>query len=404
MQNVLIEKPYKFVPPITAHWPQRFLTKIGRFKSLLRKREGVIDHECRHLERLRESIEAGHGVMLTPNHPRTADPISIFHLAQETPCGLYAMASWHLFNNGWFTRFIVRVMGAFSVNREGLDKTAIDYAVNLLVNAERPLVIFPEGSTSRTNDKLMALMEGPAFIARTAAKRRAKKDGGKVVVHPIGIKYLYQGDIEKACDPVLTEIEHQLTWRPDSSKPLIDRIVKIGNALLTLKELQHGMLTQPGTTLRERQCNMVDHLLHPLEEEWLGNQNSGGVTTRIKALRMKIFPGMSRDEVDPNERRRRWLQLEDTYLAQQIDCYPEQYITELRSVDRLLETIEKFEEDLNDKCRMHGQMKVVIEVGNAIEVSTKRDRAAQSDPLMVEIQAQLEEMMGRLQMESKMYP
>jgi 1-acyl-sn-glycerol-3-phosphate acyltransferase len=108
----------------------------------------------------------------------------MFHLAQETPCSMYAMASWHLFNNGWFTRFMVRLMGAFSVNREGLDKTAVDYAVNVLVNAERPLLIFPEGSTSRTNDKLMALMEGPAFIARTAAKRRAKKDGGHVVVHP----------------------------------------------------------------------------------------------------------------------------------------------------------------------------------------------------------------------------
>ena len=118
---------------------------------------------------------------------------------------------------------------------------------------------------------------------------------------------------------------------------------------------------------------------------------------------MKIFPEMSRAEVDDAERKRRWLQLEETYLAQQIDCYPEQYITELKSNDRILETVEKFEEDLNDKCRLHGNLKVIIDVGEAIEVSPTRDRKAKTDPLMAAIQASLEEKLGNLQMESKMY-
>ena len=243
MRNILIEKPYKFVPPFTWYWPQRLLTKFGQFVPVLRKEHGVIDHECRNLDRLRESISAGHGIMLTPNHPRTADPISIYHLCRETPVSLYTMASWHLFNQGWFTTFMIRLMGGFSVNREGLDKTAVDYAINVLVEAKRPLLIFPAGATSRTNDRLMALMEGPAFIARTAAKRRAKQ-GGKVVVHPIGIKYLYQGDIEKACDDVLIGIERQLSWTPDPKVPLIERIIKVGNALLTLKELQYHVEPQ----------------------------------------------------------------------------------------------------------------------------------------------------------------
>ena len=126
--------------------------------------------------------------MLTPNHPRTADPMVMCYLAQQTPCNFYAMASWHLFNQDWLSRLVIRLMGAFSVNREGLDRQAVDHAIEILQNAERPLIIFPEGTTSRTNDQLMSLMEGPAFIARTAAKRRAKNDNGKVVVHPVGIK------------------------------------------------------------------------------------------------------------------------------------------------------------------------------------------------------------------------
>jgi hypothetical protein len=403
MQDVLIEKPYQFVPPITARWPQRVLTALGRYRPVLKNREGVVAHECRHLERLRESMAAGHGIMLTPNHPRTADPISMFHVARETPCPLYMMASWHLFNGGRLERFMVRLMGGFSVNREGLDRSSIDFAIKVLASAERPLLIFAEGATSRTNDQLMALMDGPAFIARTAAKRRAKRDGGKVVVHPVAIKYLFQGDLEVACNPVLTEIEQQLTWRPDPSVPLLDRIIKIGNALLTLKELQYHVSPLPGATLRQRQSHMVDSILHPLENEWLGRTVEAGIATRIKNLRMKIFPEMSRSEIDIEERNRRWTQLETTYLAQQIDCYPDRYITELRSVDRILETVEKFEEDLRDKCRLHGQLKVVLEMGEAIEVSPERDRAATVDPLMAEIRSQLESSLARLQHESRVY-
>jgi hypothetical protein len=315
---------------------------------------------------------------------------------------MYTMASWHLFNQTRFTTFMVRLMGAFSVNREGLDRAAVDYAIDVLVKAERPLLIFPAGATSRTNDRLMALMEGPSFIARTAAKRRAKT-GGKVVVHPICIKYLYQGDIEKVGNEVLTDVERQLSWKPDPSVPLIDRIVKAGNALLTLKELEYDAESPPGLSLRQRQTNMVNRLLHPLEIEWLGVEQDGGIQSRVKALRMKIFPDLSRNEVDDEERIRRWNQLDETYLAQQIDCYPEQYVTELPSVDRILETIEKFEEDLNDKCRIHGQLKVVLDVGEAIEVSGKRDRSAASDPLMASIKEQLENKLLELQTESKMY-
>ena len=71
-------------------------------------------------------------------------------------------------------------MGAFSVNREGVDRQAINMAIEILETAERPLIVFPEGAVSRTNDRLHALLDGVAFIARAAAKRRAKHvEGGK---------------------------------------------------------------------------------------------------------------------------------------------------------------------------------------------------------------------------------
>ena len=404
MQDILIEKPYRFTPPIDLDWPQKLLTKFGQFKGLLRKQHGVVDHQCRNVDRLRASIDAGHGIVLTPNHPRIADPIVMYHLCRETPTGIYAMASWHLFNQHWFNTFMIRLMGAFSVNREGLDRKAIDYAIDVLVKGERPLVLFPSGTTSRINDRLMTFMDGPAFIARTAAKRREKKGLGKVVVHPVAIKYLFSGDVDKACEPVLDDIEKRLSWHPTPGRPLIERIIRVGNALLTLKELEYGVNSERGLTLRQRQDNLVDHLLFPLEKEWLGEHSSKGIQSRVKALRMKIFPDMTQSGgLDEPERDRRWRHLAATYLAQQVACYPDNYIVEYPSVDRILETVEKFEEDLFDKCRVHGQTKVIIDVGEAIEVSPKRVRNAESDPLMDAIRDQLRPMLASLQTESRMY-
>ncbi len=406
MHNIFIEKPYEFVPAMKASWPQRIYTGCGLHKITLRRREGVVRHEVRNAERLRESIDAGHGVLLTPNHPRLADPVVMHNVAIAAKTPLYLMASWHLFNQGPLVRFIIRMMGAFSVNREGMDRASIDHAIKILQTAERPLVIFPEGTTSRTNDTLMAMMDGPSFIARTAAKRRAKEGqgSGKVVVHPVALRYIFEGDVDKACDGALTDIEARLSWSPQRDLPLIDRIVKVGDALLKIKELQYRCPVPADAILRDRQTNMVNHLLHPLEEEWLGSAGSDeGIQIRIKNLRVKIFPDMIGDELSLEERKRRWEHLERTYLAQQIDCYPGEYITEHPSTDRILETVEKLEDDFTEKCRVHGNFKAIAEVGPAIEVSTKRDKSATTDPLMASIRASLESMLQKYQDDSKMY-
>ena len=405
MHSIFIEKPYQFVPPFKVRWPQKLFTKLGLYQRTLRRREGVFTCEIRNSDRLSKSISAGHGVLVTPNHPRLADPISTYNLIAEVNSPFYTMASWHLFNQGAFAKFMLRVTGAFSVNREGMDRTAIDFAINVLKTAERPLVIFPEGTTSRTNDRLMTFMDGPAFIARTAAKRRAKEElgSGKVVVHPIAIKYVFRGDIEARADHVLSQIEKRLSWSSQRDMPLIDRITKVGDALLSIKELEYKCPVVEGATHRERQNNMVNHLMNPLEEEWLGGPQEGGIQMRVKNLRVKIFPDMTTDTLSVAERKRRWEQLDRTYLAQQVDCYPEQYLTERPTVDRILETIEKFEEDFLGTYPLHGDLHAVIDVGEAIEVPTRREKGGEGEPLMNQIRDSIEVMLEGLADESKMY-
>jgi hypothetical protein len=62
----------------------------------------------------------------------------------------------------------------------------------------------------------------------------------------------------------------------------------------------------------------------------------------------------------------------------------------------VIETVERFEEDFTDKSLKFSPFHAVIEVGEAIEVSTQRDRAAASDPIMDEVKRQLEAMLSKL--------
>ena len=56
--------------------------------------------------------------------------------------------------------------------------------------------------------------------------------------------------------------------------PLVERLIKVGNGLLTLKELQYGIDDHRGSH-RSRQTAMVNRLLGPLENEWLGREATG---------------------------------------------------------------------------------------------------------------------------------
>lgn len=401
MQDIIVAKPYQFVPPYRGSWLPRMLLQVGHIHTLFNRfAHGVVSHECRHVERLRESINAGHGVLIAPNHSRTADAAALGWLCESVPCLFYEMASWHLYNQGWLLRWILRAMGAFSVNREGVDRQAINTAIDVLVKAERPLVIFPEGYTSRTTDRLKTLFDGIAIVAHLGAKKRAHA-GGKVVVHPVAIKYHLLGNIDVIADQALTEIERRLSWRPQRQLPLLDRVIKVGKSLLALKELEYLGETCSGS-LRERLSGLTDYLLVPLELEWVGKPQTGPTILRVRTLRSHILPEMIAGRITAEERTRRWRQLEDLYLAQHLSSYVPDYLS-LPSVDRIFEMVEKFEEDLTDTIRRHPPLHCVLDVGQGIPVSSQRDRVADVDPLLVELERSLQGMLDDLASESRLY-
>jgi 1-acyl-sn-glycerol-3-phosphate acyltransferase len=391
MQNIVIAKTYRFVPPrLSTFWSRIIQWYLPTY---LRKGFGITSWKCVGAERLAASLKAGSGVLLASNHCRPCDPMVLALLSREVGRPFHVMASWHLFMQSRVQSFLLPRLGGFSVYREGLDRESLKCASRILAEARFPLVIFPEGFVTRNNDRLMNLMDGMAFLARAAAKQRAASPRpGKVVLHPVFVRYFFEGDLAAAIAPVLQKIEARLSWQPQSHLPLRERIVKAGHALLALKEMEYLGATQSGG-VRERLPHLFDHLLEPLELEWTGGRREPDPMTRIKRLRSAILPEMVHGELSEEERARRWRQLADLYVAQQLHCYSGDYLADAPTPERLLETVERYEEDLTDIARPQPPIHAVISVGEAIEATPTRDRSADSDPIANELRRQLEMML-----------
>jgi 1-acyl-sn-glycerol-3-phosphate acyltransferase len=391
--TVVSEKPYRFVPPRDSRfWPWFFCGWLPRY---LRKSHGIHSSEVAGSERLAASLRAGHGILLVPNHPRPSDPMALGLITRAVRHRFYVMASAHLFLQSRFQTWLLPRIGAFSVYREGMDRESLKTGIDILANARRPLAVFAEGVVTRTNDRLIELQDGVAFMARTAAKQRAEKvPGGRVVVHPLAVRYTFKGDIEQALSPVLDKIETRLSWKPQRRLGLIERMGKLGEAILALKEIEHFGASRSGS-VRGRLAHLLDGVLVPLEREWIKGSTDGSPVNRVKNLRKAILPGLVSGDIPEAERNRRWQQLYDLEVAGQIFHFPAGYLDGTPTPERLMETVERMEEAVDPaNVTVQGPLHLRFEIGDAIPVEVGGDKRAVSNDLMARVRESLLAMLG----------
>ena len=402
---VVTDSPYKFIPPHQGdRWP-RVLNVLT--PHVLRTRYGVTRVEVRGEDTLCSLQRAGHSILLAPNHCRMADPVVLLQMGRRIRQPLFIMASSHLFRGNRVMSFTMRRVGAFSVYREGVDRQAVQTAIEILSRGRRPLVIFPEGILSQANDHLCALMDGVAFIARSAQRRiEAAPDPDRpdrrTMIVPVGIKYLYQGDVHATACPILADIEERLLWGAQKQRPLMERVERVGSALLSLKEIEYLGRPQTGS-LQQRQDRLIDGILRPLEREWLTEPAADDIFGRVRALRRAIIPDMIEGSLPPEEISRRWKQLSGIELAQAVSAFPPDYVKSRPSVDRILETVERFAENLTGREQTHRPLHAIVRIGEPIPVEARRPRRADSDPLLTAISDQLRTMLHELAQESRIY-
>jgi hypothetical protein len=392
-----------FWPPRPNGIWRKLLTPVRKF--FLKRFYAVSEVHLSGTEHL-AAIKPDDGVLLTPNHSHDADPHVMIDVGRQLDNPFYFMAAWQIFKgHKGVDGFVLQRMGAFSVDREGCDRRAIRQAVELLTTGKW-LVVFPEGEIYRTNERLTPLREGVAFMAGTAQKDLDKEGKGRRVwVVPTAIRYAYAEDVTPHLEEAMDALEGQMKLRSGKGAPLKERILRFGDAMLTLKEKEQLGRAGHGD-LAPRLKALVTSTLDRLETQWLRKTMADdSVSMRVKGLRqnlLEIWLDECEDTTPDAAEKRRLARaaLDDVQTVMQLYSYPGDYVSEKPTLERMAETIEKFEEDVfGGIVRPKGRRTAKVLLGHPLDTSTEtkglRPRAAATE-LTAKLDGHIRALMSQL--------
>ena len=364
------------------------------FRDRQRKRAiQISDIQVEGASIVQERLNNGEGVMIMPNHSSHADPYVIYSAADQVGTALHVMATWHVFDDkSWLARWILTKHGCFSVDREANDIGAFRLATSILQEKPEPLVIFPEGEIYHCNGRVTPFREGAAAIA-VAAARKSKRP---ITCIPCAIRYNYVDDPTPSLLDTMSELETSIFWRPKTNEPLEKRIYEFAEVLLMVKELEYLKTTQSGR-LPDRIASLREHILAEVEQRNEIASSSKSIPERVKAARKTIMEKELAGDSDTKKANQLNHDMEDLFLVVQSFSYPGDYVDDHPSIDRMAETIDKFEEDVLQKTTadIKAERRVKVSFGEPVEVSSDRKVKSQTTTITATIEQRVQEMLDQ---------
>jgi len=404
MQPRLLEPGYRFRPPRPSRFWAWALSPLRR--RIYRRTYGVRTIEIRGTEHIRAALAGGRGAMVAVNHPAHGDPFVIFEAMSRMQVACCYLAAWQVLRGWWGLKgWAFQRLGAFSVDREGTDMRSFRAAVEVLATSGRSLVIFPEGEVYHLNDSITPLREGAAMIAVTAARRRSRSGGPALHIVPCALKYFYLQDPTPQLQDVMSRLERRLYWRPRVGRPLAERIYRYAEAVLGLKEIEY--LQSAGTgPLPDRIQRLSEHVLSELEKRRLDRVSREPVPVRVNRIRARIMKELAGDdqpEPAPEALEALDRDLGDLHLVTQLFSYPGDYVAGQPSLERVTETLDKFEEDALGAvdAGARAPRRAIVSFGPSIDVTEhiggeKGPARPAAGPLTAILQQRLQEQLDRM--------
>ena len=373
-------EPYRFVPPYRG----KFWCGLAKhvMPRHLRGPMGVPRWNFQGAEYVRDSLSKNAGILLSANHCRWADPVVMGMLGVSIRQYFYYVVSYHLFKQKRLTGWWINRIGGYSILREGADRDAIRTTAGILAAADRPVVMFPEGTWFRQNDRVGPLQEGLGLIVRQAARQTERP----ILVHPVGVKYWLLGDPLPELERRVQRLERGLGWRPRRGADLPQRIAQVGHALLSVKEIERFGQAQQGT-LDERIQRLAAVLIADLEQTYLGKPHEGWNLERVRRLRLWLVRKLIEVRNDREASRVIREALDVLLFCENLSAQSHEYLMERPSLERMAETIQRIEETLTDRMEEPiAPVGAAVAVGPARDVrsftATKRAARAGGDPLL----------------------
>lgn len=172
----------------------------------------------------------------------------------------------------------------------------------------------------------------------------------------------------------MTRLEESLHWRPLTELGLSERIYRFAEGLLALKELEYLRQAQSGP-LTARVQQLADEVLRRMEQKHQVKQAGSEIPERVKEVRRAVIAAMEQESLAATARSALEADLEDLFFVIQLYSYPGDYVTERPAIERIAETLDKFEEDVlhADYPSIRGERKVIVQFGEPLAIPHGRD-------------------------------
>jgi len=334
------------------------------------KRQQIIELEIQGLDPLQRMISEGVGILITPNHSFHYDSYVLIEASHRVRVPFHFMTAWQVFHMSTpFQRWMLQRHGCFSVDRESSDTGALKRSIEILSDSRHPLVIFPEGDIYHHSDRVSPFRDGAAAIALSASKRASRK----IVVVPCSLKCFYLGDPTPSLNEILGRLERSLHWRPNLNLSLEARVYRIAEGLLTLKEMEHFGQPRTGRVV-DRISELANHVLERLELKRGASRGTTSIPERVRDARRAIIQESDRADLTNESKEALAADLEDLFFVIQLYSYPGDYVAEKPVIERVAETLDKFEEDVlkADYPGVRGPRKAVVRFGTPLELPKER--------------------------------
>lgn len=342
----------------------------GRINRDLARGQRIVKLDIAGVEHVQQALAAGAGVLITPNHSFHYDSYVLIEAAHRVGTPFHFLTAWQVFAmSKWYEQIVLQWHGCFSINREAADLGAFKTSVEILRSKREPLVIFPEGDIYHNNDRVTPFRDGAAAIAMSAAKKADRP----IVCIPCAMKCFYLDDPSPDLGELMTRLEESIHWRPRHDLPLVERLYRFAEGLLSLKELEHLGQPQSGP-LKARTLQLADAVLSRLETRH-GVPNKGGIVPeRVKEVRRAVIKQIDQNGQDDALKKQLAVDMDDLFFVVQLFSYPGDYVAQRPTIERLAETLDKFEEDVlrAETPGIRGTRRAVVRFGEPIAVPKER--------------------------------
>jgi 1-acyl-sn-glycerol-3-phosphate acyltransferase len=361
------DQPYRFFP---ARRNALFAWLCGHINKRvhLPKRHSIDAVEVHGLDHVR-SLRPGQRVMFTPNHPTHSDPQVMLEAMRQAGVASQFMAAYDAFLRSRLNAYVMTRIGAFSVDREGLDSQALKHAHATLVQGKHALTIFPEGNVFLQNDLLAAFSEGPAFLALKAAGELAKQNSSVLVV-PVAIKATYVENVRDAVVNRLGSLAKSVDADVGKTDCLLERLRIVGHQALRRNQRMRGLPESSGGDPRNIIHNSVSGVLQRLEQKvGLQNIEHKSLLERVCRVRRAIhLVRIDENRTADHSAAASWA--DEALLAFKVASYLGYYVHRQPTLDRYAETVEKLDEDIHSRIAERiGRRRAFVKFGEPIDLS-----------------------------------